>query len=330
MRIPLLLLICIAGLSCTRQVPVAKYEGFALGTVYSVTVKGAAPQGLEARIDSVFTMADRSMSVFNKTSLLSRINSNETDSVDTHIAYCIGLARQVSALSGGKYDITVLPLAEAYGFSGGKAGAAVDVDSLLPFVGYEKIEARGGKLVKQHPETRLDLNSIAKGYVVDLMAAMLEGEGVNDYLVNVGGEVFCRGTNPRGKPWTIGIETPVEGSHVEGASVEKFLHVTGMGVATSGNYRNFHTDASGRKYTHIIDPITGEGTESGLLSATVVAETCALADALGTMFIAMGLEDAISFAKSHTDIAALLIFADEQGRMMTFESKAMKPWVARR
>jgi thiamine biosynthesis lipoprotein len=326
----LLILLFVAG-GCSRPEPVAKVEGFALGTVYSVSVKGSVPAGLDARIDSVFSVAEGSMSVFNKESLLSRLNRNETDSVDVHISYCIDMARGVSEFSGGRYDVTVLPLAEAYGFSGGKWDGLMDnsvsMDSLLAVVGYDKIEVRDGRLVKQHPLTRIDLNSIAKGYTVDLMARMLEREGVSDYLVNVGGEVFCRGTNAQGKPWVIGIETPVEGNFIQGASVERRLAVSGMGVATSGNYRNFHTDASGGKYTHIIDPVTGAGTESRLLSASVVAQTCALADALGTMFIALGLEGSLGFAESHKDIAVLLIFSDDEGRMMTFESEAMRAYI---
>ncbi len=318
----------VLSVGCSRVEPVAKFEGFALGTVYSVSVKGDVPREIEARIDSVFAMAERSMSVFNKASLLSRLNRNETDLVDEHIAYCIELARQVSELSAGRYDVTVLPLAEAYGFSGGQralhGAEQVDVDSLLAMVGYRNIEVRGGRLVKRNPLTRIDLNSVAKGYTVDLMAQMLESEGVQEYLVNVGGEVFCRGTNAKGKPWAIGIETPEEGNYVQGASVETILSVSGKGVATSGNYRNFNTDASGRKYTHIIDPLTGANTESRLLSASVVAETCALADALGTMLIALGLEEALGFAESRNDIAVLLIFSDEEGRMITFESDAMK------
>ena len=325
------ILLFVAGVSCSRVEPVVRFEGFALGTVYSVSVKGAVPEGLEARIDSVFSVAEGSMSVFDKGSLLSRLNRNETDSVDVHIGYCLDMARQVSDISGGRYDVTVLPLVEAYGFSGGRRngkGVTVDVDSLLPFVGYEKVDVLDGRLVKQHPLTRIDLNSIAKGYTVDLLARMLEGEGVSEYLVNVGGEVFCRGTNAKGKPWVIGIETPVEGNYVQGASVERMLSVSGMGVATSGNYRNFHTDSSGRKYTHIVDPVTGTNTETGLLSASVVAGTCAMADALGTMFIALGLEEALGLAESRNDIAVLLIFSDDQGRMMTFESKAMKAYLA--
>jgi thiamine biosynthesis lipoprotein len=326
-RIVVFLLAVALSVACAQREQVARFEGFALGTVYSVSVKGSVPERIEARIDSVFAMADNSMSVFNKKSLLSRLNRNETDSVDTHIDYCVDLARGVSELSDGKYDITILPLVESYGFSGGEGSGEVNVDSLLAFVGYRKIAIRAGRLVKQDSRTRIDLNSIAKGYVVDLLARMLEEDGVSDYLVNVGGEIFCRGTNDKDEPWTIGIETPVEGNYVQGASVERLLAVQGMGVATSGNYRNFRINAAGRKYTHIIDPTTGASTQSRLLSASVVASTCAEADALATMFIAMGLDNALRLAKSNSDIAALLIFADEHDRMLTFESEAMKPYL---
>lgn len=316
--------IMLALCSCGK---VTRLDGFALGTVYSVTVKGNAPADLQQQLDSLYAATEASMSVFDPASRLSRLNRNETDILDNNIEYCIELAERVSEMSGGKYDITILPLVEAYGFSGGRWHSDVNVDSLLQLVGYNKISIHDGRLVKEHPGTRIDLNSIAKGHIVDLTAAMLEDNGIRNYLVNIGGEVLSRGTKPRGKPWVIGIETPVEGNYVQGSSIQRRLSATGRGIATSGNYRNFTIGPDGRKYTHIIDPVTGLCTGSSLLSATVVAETCALADALGTMFIALGLEGSQELLIAHPELAVLLIWSDANGNMRTLVSNEMTPYL---
>ncbi len=309
-------------MSCVPRPETTVLEGFALGTTYSITIVGDVPADIRMRVDSVFAEADASMSVFNPESLLSRINRNETDSVDAHITYCIELARKVSELSSGKYDVTVQPLVEAFGFSG-KPQQEMDIDSLLALVGYEKIAVEQGRLIKRVPGMQIGLNSVAKGYTVDMLAGLLDREGVADYLVDVGGEIFCRGANGRGKDWVVGIDTPFEGNYVPGAYMQGTISVSGVGVATSGNYRNFHTDSLGRKFTHIIDPTTGANTASDLLSATVVAANCALADAYGTMLIAVGFDGARELLGKH-DIAALLIYADERGEMHPFMSEAMK------
>ena len=267
------------------------------------------------------------MSVFNPRSLLSRINRNETDSLNEDIIRNIELARSVSELSGGKYDITVQPLVDAYGFIDGRQAAEVNVDSLLRYVGYEKITIREGRLVKQYPEIQIGLNSIAKGYTVDKIARMLEQEGASDYLVNVGGEIFCRGVNPSGERWHIAIDTPYEGNYLPGASTSTVINVSEAGIATSGNYRNFHTGPDGRKYTHIIDPTTGGNTESNLLSATVVAESCTLADAMATMYMALGLEGSLALLAEHPEFAVLLIYADGNGEMKMHISPAMEQYM---
>lgn len=304
------------------------YEGFALGTYYKIITKGKTPDDLQEKIDAAFEEANNSLSVFNPNSLLNRLNRNETDSVNEDIARCMEIARRVSELSGGKYDVTVQPLMKAYGFRKEKQDENVDVDSILQFVGYRKIAVEKGRLIKQDPRTQIDLNSVAKGYTVDKVADVLKDNGIKEYLVNVGGEIVCKGRNREGKKWTVGIETPVEGSRTIGGGIEHTLNVSDRGMATSGNYRNFHTDSQGRKFTHIVDPLTGENTVSNLLSATVIAETCALADAMGTMFIALGLEGSGELLNAHPEIAALLIFADENGEMQLLFSDAMRPYMS--
>ncbi|MBR4038056.1 MAG: FAD:protein FMN transferase, partial [Tidjanibacter sp.] len=296
----------------------------ALGTLFRITAGGRITPTLRAELTTLFDEANKEMSVFDDNSLLSRINRGETDSLSANIIYCIEMAHRVSELSGGAYDITIQPLVEAYGFSGDDPDFTPNLDSLLPLVDYRKIEIVEGRLVRP-AGVQIGLNSIAKGAVVDMAAALLEEAGFEDYMVDIGGEIFCRGKSPSGRDWRIGVETPFEGNFsLTGEYIEAVLSLSGAGMATSGNYRNFHTDAEGRKLTHIIDPHTGANTESNLLSATVIAENCALADAYGTMLMALGYDDALALVERES-IPALLIWADDTGEMQITMTDEMKP-----
>ena len=329
--IPLLLAVAVVALiakDCERNTakpaqPSVTLRGEALGTFYQITAIGSLPDNFQQRLDSLFEVANRSMSIFDKSSLLSRINRGETAVADNHIIHCVEIAQKVSQISDGAYDITIKPLVEAFGFAGKHPNYTVNVDSLLQFVGYEKLSVEGNTIRKSDPRVMIDLNSIAKGYTVDLAARLVESTGCESYLVDIGGEIYCRGTNPRGEKWGVGIETPFEGNFsLTGEHITTIVRVSDTGMATSGNYRNFRTDSEGNKYTHIIDPRTGENTTSSLLSATVLAESCTLADAYGTMFIALGLERSREVAERES-IAALFIY-DEGGKMRVFKSKAFE------
>lgn len=307
--------------------PSVTLQGEALGTFYRITALGTLPEGFEQQLDELFEAANGSMSIFAPNSLLNRINRGETTRADGHIVHCVEMAQRVSRLSDGAYDITIKPLVEAFGFAGEHPDFEVKVDSLLEFVGYEKVRVEGLDIIRSDPRVRLDLNSVAKGYTVDLAAALIESTGCRDYLVDIGGEIFCRGRNPYGEMWLVGVETPFEGNFsLSGDYITTILRVSDVGMATSGNYRNFRTAPDGRKYTHIINPHTGENTSSSLLSATVVAESCALADAYGTMFIALGLERAREVAERE-HIAALFIY-DHEGEMSVEKSRAWREVVA--
>lgn len=164
-------------------------------------------------------------------------------------------------------------------------------------MGREKVRVEGGRLVKDDPRVQLDFNSVAKGYTVDLLAALVEKYGAENYIVDIGGEVRCRGLNRQGRAWRIGVETPFDGNMSDGEYLQKRIRMTGGGLATSGNYRRFYLDGEGNKVAHTIDPRTGRSALSRLLSVTVAAPTCAEADALGTMFLAMGADDALAAAE---------------------------------
>ena len=303
--------------ACGSPGPNAAYttvDGTMLGTTLHVVadVPADSARSLRLGIGRLDAEAKASMSIFDPTSLLSRINRNETDRLDAHIARCLRLADSIGALSDGRYDVTVKPLTEAWGFAGRERTAAPNLDSLLAFVGRDKLRIEGDRLVKSDPRVQIDLNSIAKGYTVDLLAALVEELGASNYIVDIGGELRCRGVNPRGEAWRIGIETPFDGNMTNGEYLQQRLQMEHGALATSGNYRRFYLDEAGNKVAHTIDPRTGRSVLSRLLSVTVAAESCAEADALGTMFLAMGADDALAAAERMPHLALYFILAREQ------------------
>lgn len=323
---------CLAALAallsagCSAPADYTVVEGTMLGTTMRVVadVKDATPQELYAAAMELDREAKASMSIFDPTSLLSRLNRNETDSVDRHIAFNLRLADSIGVLSGGRYDVTVKPLVEAWGFAGKAAQAHPNVDSILDFVGREKVRIERGRLVKSDPRVQLDFNSVAKGYTVDLLAELVERFGAENYIVDIGGEIRCRGVNRTGEAWRIGVETPFDGNMSDGEYLQKRIRLREGGLATSGNYRRFYLDADGRKVAHTIDPRTGRSALSRLLSVTVVAPTCAEADALGTMFLAMGADDALAAAERMPEAKVYFILAGSGDTYEEYVSPAME------
>lgn len=276
---------------CEERSHYITIDGEALGTFVQVKCNTALPQeAISNIIQEVDQESKNSMSIFSNTSLLSRINRNETDSLDCHITRNIELAHRFSELSDGAYDITIKPLTDALGFGYDREQEDVNIDSLLEFVGYELISVEDGRLRKADSRVEIDLNSIAKGYTVDLVAQRLEELEITDYLINIGGEIRCKGYNAKGDRWAIAIETPYDGNMAMD-SFEKIVSIADRAVATSGNYRRYYLTESGQKIAHTISPKTGRSAVSKLLSATVIAPTCAEADAAATMFMSLGATD---------------------------------------
>lgn len=315
---------------CARQASgYMEVDGVMLGTTLHVVadVKGVSARELYAAVMDLDREAKSSMSIYDEGSLLSRLNRNETDTVDRHIAFNLRLADSIGALSDGRYDVTVKPLVEAWGFAGHEAAAHPNVDSILQFVGREKVRIEGCRLVKADPRVQLDFNSVAKGYTVDLLAGLVERFGAENYIVDIGGEVRCRGVNREGYAWRIGVETPFDGNMTDGAYLQKRIRMRGGALATSGNYRRYYLDAAGNKVAHTIDPRTGRSALSRLLSVTVAAPTCAEADALGTMFLALGADDALAAVKRMPGVAVYFILAGEGGAYEEYVSPAMEPLI---
>ncbi|MEG2239898.1 MAG: FAD:protein FMN transferase [Alistipes sp.] len=323
----LLFTLCLGALTaCSKPETYVVVDGMMLGTTLHVSadVKGISAQDLYAEVMKLDKEAKASMSVFEQGSLLNRLNRNETDSIDEHIAYNFRLATEVNAISDGRYDVTVRPLVEAWGFAGKERVQHPNIDSILQFVGNEKVHIVGGRLVKTDPRVQLDFNSIAKGYTVDLLAQLVERFGAKNYIVDIGGEIRCRGVNKEGNAWRIGVETPFDGNQTNGEYVQKRIRLQEGGLATSGNYRRFYIDENGNKIAHTIDPRTGHSAVSRLLSVTVVADNCALADAMGTMFLAMGADDALAKAEQMPEVKVYFILSGAGDSYEEYVSPAMK------
>lgn len=319
-------------LACARQgEPVTTtIRGLAQGTTYSMVFVADSTLHIQPQIDSLLDRVDRSLSLYNPESLLSRINRNETDSVDELVARCIAVAEQVSRQSGGVYDVTIKPVIAAYGFAGGQPTRNPNIDSLMQYVGYEKIAVRDGRIEKADPHIEIDLNSVAQGITSDYIGTWLESQGIDDYLVEVGGEIFARGARANGEPWRVGIDRPLEGNIVPGNDlIARIALPDGKGLNTSGNYRKFYTDGNGQKIVHTIDASSGRSVVSNLLSATVIAENAALADAYGTAFMAMGLERSKAFLREHPGIEGYLIYSDDKGDMKEYMTPGMARLIIR-
>ena len=319
-------IVLVLAASCDRRAEYLTASGAMLGTTFQATgdITDCTAQELYRAIMQIDAEAKASMSIFDSTSLLSRINRGETDSLDEHIIYNLRLAERFSRLSEGHYDVTVKPLVDAWGFAGHEAERTPNLDSLLQFVGYRRVHIRDGRLVKDDPRVQLDFNSIAKGYTVDLVAALMERYGAKNYLVEIGGECRCQGVSSKGIPWRIGIETPFDGNMSDGAYLTGRIRMSEGGLATSGNYRRFYRDAAGNKISHTIDPTTGRSVTSRLLSATVVADNCAEADAMATMYLSLGANKAIALSRKIPDAKVYFILDDGKDGYEIYCSPAMQ------
>lgn len=306
-----------------RNTPFQKNSGFVFGTVYNITYQcdNDLQKGIEAELQKV----DNSLSPFNKTSVISRVNRNEKVTVNEMFSEVFQLAEKISAETDGAFDITVAPMVNAWGF-GFKTGNMPDarqLDSLRAIVGFHKVKLEGGRVVKKNPNIMLDCSAIAKGYGCDAVARFLEKNGVKNYMVEIGGEIVTCGVNDQRMPWKIGVTKPTDDSLNVNSELQTVLNVTNKAMATSGNYRNFYYK-NGRKYAHTIDPKTGMPVQHSILSATVLADNCATADAYATSFMVMGLDKARKVLEKHPELMAYFICSGKNGKTTVWFSPSMK------
>ena len=302
-------------------------SGFVFGTVYKIAYQHDAD--LKPEIEAELKRFDQSLSPFNDSSVISRINRNEELVTDSFFQTCFNRSMEISRETKGAFDITIAPLANAWGF-GFKKGNFPDsamIDSLLEMTGYEKVKLSDeGKVVKTDSRIMLSCSAVAKGYAVDVIAQLLKKKGIRNFMVDIGGEVVVHGQNPQNGPWRIGLNKPIDDSLAVNQELQAVLLVTDLGMATSGNYRNYYYK-DGKKYAHTIDPRTGYPVQHSILSAPVIGKDCMSADAYATAFMVMGLEEAERVADAHPDIDACFIYTDEEGKLQTFLTKGMEKYM---
>lgn len=292
-------------------------EGPIFGTVYHIKYEATKP--LDDAILRELERVDSSLSVFNPQSTLSAINAGTSASTDAMLLEVLTKAREVSGQTDGAFDVTVMPLVNAWGF-GFKQGifpTDKQVDSLRQFVGYRLFTiGNDGKVSKKDARMMIDCGAIAKGYGTDRIAQLLTRMNVRNYMVEIGGEVVTRGRNPEtGKPWKIGVCSP-EGKDgtADDGRMQTVLNLENAALATSGNYNNYY-ERDGKKYAHTIDPRSGKPVQHSLLSATVLAPDCATADAYATAFMVAGMEKAEQLLQQHKELKAYFIYADDKGQL---------------
>lgn len=299
------------SVGCTKGMEYKTIDGFAQGTTFHIAYSPDIPDSLENFVNEILNRIDTSLSVYNDSSIISKLNRGESVEMDSLFINVFNRSKEIYEISNGAFDISGAPLFDAWGF-GFKNRIHVtqrDIDSILTFVGMDKVKIENGVLVKRDKRLSLNANAIAQGYSSDVIAGEFDKLGIKNYLIEVGGEIYCKGVNSKGKNWTIGIDKPIDGNMIKGENLQDILSLTGKGLATSGNYRKFYEEG-GEKYSHTIDPKTGYPVKHSLLSATVIADDAMTADALATFFMVVGLDKTKEFLGKNTDIDAYLVYAD--------------------
>ena len=288
-------------------------QGKIFGTLYTVTYEHNAE--LQPQIVAAMQAVDNSLSPFNKKSVITHVNNNDSIEVDELFTEVFQTAEQIYIESHGAFDPTVAPLVNAwgFGFKKGTDASSTTIDSLRGLVGFSHIKLENKQIVKTDNRIMLDFSAIAKGYGSDRVARVLDSCGIQNYMVEIGGEVVVKGHNKNGNPWGIGITKPMDDSLSANQELQTVLRLTDCAIATSGNYRNFYYK-DGVKYAHTIDPRTGYPVQHSLLSATVIADNCMRADALATAFMVLGVDSAMAYCERHPEIEGYFIVAADSGR----------------
>lgn len=329
-QLPFLVLLIVGTVVIIRHqssIPYQHNSGMVFGTTYNITYQ--CDSNLHNSIIRELEKVDEALSPFNKKSVITAVNNNHDIEVNDMFADVFLLAQKISDDTSGDFDITVAPLVNAwgFGFKNGTQPTKHNIDSLKNIIGYKKVRLEGRKVVKKDKRLMLDCSSIAKGYGSNVVARFLQKRGVKNYMVEIGGEIVTKGISPKRVPWKIGVTRPVDDSLSVSKELQSVINVTDKAMATSGNYRNFYYK-NGKKYAHTIDPHTGYPVQHSILSATVIADNCATADAYATAFMVMGLEKAQKLLERHPELMAYFIYSDKDGKNKTWCSEKLKKKVA--
>jgi len=330
-KISFLVILSLLLFSCNSETEVKSHQftGEALGTTYMVKYFADDEIDFEKSLDSILDEINSSMSTYITKSDISKINRGDTTvQVDHNFVKVFNASDKIYKESNGFFDPTVGILVNAYGFGPGEALKKIDsvqLDSLRRLVGFDKIRIKeNGTIHKENPSVYLDFNAIAKGYTIDVIAEYLEAKNVQNYLIELGGELRAKGKNLENEAeWVVGIDDP---NQEEGKrKLQAKVKLSNSAMATSGNYRKYRLDSiSGQKYVHTINPLTGKAERSNILSASVIAENCMLADGYATAFMALGLERSKKVLKNLENIEVYILYSNKEGDMEIFSSPGFK------
>ena len=314
----IMLLLVLSG--CAQQAEKVVIQGLAQGSYFVVTYYDEKGRNFQRDVDSIFHAVDVSVNLWVDTSVICKVNRNEPVELDSIFIDNFNLAQEAARLSGGYFDPTISPIVAAWGFSY-KRGDTITpqlIDSLKNLVDYRKIRIEDGKVVKENPSMTLDFNAIAQGYTSDLIASFLESRGIENYLVDTGGEIMARGGKPNNQPWIVGIEKPAPEWDSE-RELQIRIALRDKGLVTSGSTRKY-VERDGKRYSHCIDPTTGYPVDHQVLSVTVMAENSAWADALASICMVMGMERSLPLIQSLDGIEAYYIFVNDRNELETFST----------
>jgi FAD:protein FMN transferase len=326
--LPVLLTVFVLILISCQQKKKNEYTmiaGFTQGTTYHITYENSVHRDLKDDVDSILHDFDLSLSTYIPESIISKVNENKDVEVDNYFKEVFEHGRKVWEKSNGEFDMTIAPIVNAWGFGFTKK-SNIDsalIDSLLQYVGMNKVKIENNHVVKSAPGVMLDANAIAQGYSVDVVSDYFEKLGIQNYLVEIGGEVRAKGKNKDGVYWRIGIDKPIEGNYEPGKNLQAIMQLKNKSLATSGNYRKFYEE-NGVKYAHSIDPKTGYPSRDSLLSVTVIAKNCIDADAWATAFMVSGLHKSIQLINTLDNLEGYFIYSDKEGKFKVWETKGIK------
>lgn len=299
-------------------------QGRAEGTSYNIVYQYDGNKDFRIDIENLLADFEKSLSVYDDTSIISCVNRNEDIEIDDYFSYVFDRAKEISIQTEGTFDISAEPLFKAWGFSSEEKNIPdkEQIEKLKANIGMDKIWIEHKRVVKSNPDVQLNANAIAKGYSADIVASYLEEKKCVNYLVEIGGEIRLKGCNTQGEAWRIGIDRPSESNPIPGQDLQVILQITDKGIATSGNYRQFYVE-NGNKVTHTINPASGYPVNHNLLSTTVIANDAITADAFATAFMVAGMDKALEWIENNPQLDALFI-CDEEGEYKVYYTQGIE------
>lgn len=301
-------------------------EGATMGTTYHITYFDSKARDFKPSVDSLLKVFNQSLNTYLSHSEITTFNNGDS-SLKFNLPYFFPVlqrSKEIVTATNGAFDPTVMPLVNAWGFGPGKQfyPDSVQIDSILQFIGFGKIQFNSDSVWKLKPHVQLDFSAIAKGYGVDVVSKFLESKGIENLFVEIGGEVYAKGQNIKeGRMWSVGILDP--SSTYEDQKFKAFAILENRALATSGNYFNYR-EVNGKRYSHTIDPHSGFPVQREILSASVFAPDCMTADAWATACMVAGHDKAIEWVNAQKDIEAFFIFSGPDGSVQTYATPGIK------